>query len=85
MNNLLEDGNKLSPDALQAYSSVLAVAGDNVPIMRSSSCLSRENLPASLKTALDYWNNNAMSDFPTVTAWVSGYFLKLVSCECVKE
>lgn len=68
MNSLLEESTKMSNEALEAYSSVLAIAGNQVSFIQP--CLSREHLLAPLKTALDSWNNNTMKDFPPVTAWV---------------
>ena len=69
MNSLLEDGNKMSTDSLDVYSSVLAISGDQVSFIHP--CLSREHVKAPVKTALDSWNNDAMKDFPQAqSAWV---------------
>lgn len=77
MNGVLEEGSKLPIEALDAYSSVLAVSGGHVPRAGPHPpCLTRAALPAPLKTALDNWNANTMSDFPAVHAWVSNYFGK---------
>lgn len=72
MNSVLEEGSKLSPEALDAYCSVLAVSAGNLPrATRHPPLLNRSALPAPLKTVLDNWNANTMTDFPAAHAWVS--------------
>ncbi|KAK8723161.1 hypothetical protein OTU49_011870, partial [Cherax quadricarinatus] len=70
MNSVLEEGSRLPPEALDAYCSVLAVSGGHVPRAGPHPpCLTRAALPAPLKTALDNWNANNMTDFPAARAW----------------
>ena len=75
MNSVLEEGSKLPPEALDAYCSVLAVSAGHLPRAgRHPPCLTRSALPAPLKTVLDNWNANTMTDFPAAHAWVSLYW-----------
>ncbi|XP_076048949.1 E3 ubiquitin-protein ligase-like protein poe isoform X2 [Oratosquilla oratoria] len=70
MNGLFEEGSLLSSEALQAYCSVLAVAGSHVPRAGAHHpSLTRSALHAPLKTVIDYWNSNNMQDFPALLAW----------------
>lgn len=72
MNSVLEEGSKLPPEALDAYCSVLAVSAGHLPrASRHPPLLNRSALPAPLKTVLDNWNANTMTDFPAAHAWVS--------------
>ena len=72
MNGVLEDSSKLSPEELEAYCIVLSVSGNQVSRAGPHPpCLSKVSLPAPLKTALDNWNANIMTDFPANHAWVS--------------
>ncbi|KAG0725109.1 E3 ubiquitin-protein ligase UBR4 [Chionoecetes opilio] len=72
MNSVLEEGSKLPPEALDAYCSVLAVSAGHLPRAgRHPPCLTRSALPAPLKTVLDNWNANTMTDFPAAHAWLN--------------
>lgn len=70
----------MSSEALEAYSSVLAIAGDQVSFIQP--CFSREHLLPPLKTALDTCNGNTMKEFPPATsAWVRSFVFLLGACK----